>query len=207
MPNVGLSELLIVVVIALLVFGPNRLPEMARSLGRALRSLRQTAADASRELGIDDLRRDVEDLKDVAGKRMDMRTALGLEDLPDKPFDEPAEPYVPLDGVADAPAPAAAAPTAAAEPADSGAAKKPARRKAAPRRRAVMTEPSEAVPSAAPDAADSAHGDKPARPKAAPRRRAGDKAADESAVRPRARRASTKSDASARTDAEEKPST
>jgi sec-independent protein translocase protein TatA len=40
MPDIGLPELLVILVIALLVFGPSRVPEMGRSLGRALREFR-----------------------------------------------------------------------------------------------------------------------------------------------------------------------
>ena len=38
MGNLGLSELLVIFVIALLVIGPKRLPEVARALGQAARA-------------------------------------------------------------------------------------------------------------------------------------------------------------------------
>ena len=38
MGNLGLSELLLIGVVALLVIGPRRLPELAHGLGRALKS-------------------------------------------------------------------------------------------------------------------------------------------------------------------------
>ena len=38
MGNLGLSELLVIFVVALLVIGPRRLPEVARGLGQALRA-------------------------------------------------------------------------------------------------------------------------------------------------------------------------
>lgn len=38
--NIGLPEIVIVLVIALLVFGPKRLPELGRSLGRGIREFR-----------------------------------------------------------------------------------------------------------------------------------------------------------------------
>lgn len=34
--NIGFPELIVVLVIALLVFGPSKIPEIARSLGRAI---------------------------------------------------------------------------------------------------------------------------------------------------------------------------
>jgi len=41
--DVGLQELLVIFVIALLVFGPQRLPELGRMIGRALRELRRAS--------------------------------------------------------------------------------------------------------------------------------------------------------------------
>ncbi len=35
-PNIGLPEILVVLVIALIVFGPKRLPELGKSLGKGI---------------------------------------------------------------------------------------------------------------------------------------------------------------------------
>ena len=40
MPNIGPLELVVVLIIALIVFGPKRLPELGRSLGRGIREFR-----------------------------------------------------------------------------------------------------------------------------------------------------------------------
>ena len=42
MPNVGPLEIVIVLIIALIVLGPKKLPEAARSLGRGWRELRDS---------------------------------------------------------------------------------------------------------------------------------------------------------------------
>jgi sec-independent protein translocase protein TatA len=39
-PNVGPLEIVVVLIIALIVFGPRRVPELGRSVGRGIRELR-----------------------------------------------------------------------------------------------------------------------------------------------------------------------
>jgi sec-independent protein translocase protein TatA len=41
-PNIGIWEILLVLLVALLVFGPKRLPEMGRSLGRGMREFKDS---------------------------------------------------------------------------------------------------------------------------------------------------------------------
>jgi TatA/E family protein of Tat protein translocase len=47
---VGWQEILLILVLALLVFGPRRLPELGRTLGRALAEFRRATADLKRTL-------------------------------------------------------------------------------------------------------------------------------------------------------------
>ena len=49
MPQIGPLELLTVGVIALIVFGPHKLPEIARSIGRAMSELRRMATEVKDE--------------------------------------------------------------------------------------------------------------------------------------------------------------
>jgi sec-independent protein translocase protein TatA len=49
MPNVGPFELAIVLIIALVVFGPKRLPELGRSLGKGIREFRGSVSGESHE--------------------------------------------------------------------------------------------------------------------------------------------------------------
>ena len=44
MPNIGLPELMIVLVIALIVLGPKKLPEVGRSLGKGMREFKDSIA-------------------------------------------------------------------------------------------------------------------------------------------------------------------
>lgn len=54
--NLGLSELLVLAVLVLVFFGPRRIPEVARTVGGALREFRRGWNEIRREL--DDLERD-----------------------------------------------------------------------------------------------------------------------------------------------------
>ncbi len=49
MGNLGLSELVVIVVVALLAIGPKRLPEVARGLGDALRSFQNALKGSSKD--------------------------------------------------------------------------------------------------------------------------------------------------------------
>ena len=40
MGRIGFSEILLIVVVALLLFGPNKLPEIGRALGNAIREFK-----------------------------------------------------------------------------------------------------------------------------------------------------------------------
>ncbi len=42
MPNIGPMEIAIVLIIALIVFGPKRLPELGKSLGRGIQEFKGT---------------------------------------------------------------------------------------------------------------------------------------------------------------------
>ena len=62
-PNVGLPELGIVLVIALVVFGPKRLPEMGQKLGHALREFRSATSEIRSQIGADEIADSVKDIK------------------------------------------------------------------------------------------------------------------------------------------------
>jgi sec-independent protein translocase protein TatA len=54
MPNIGPLELVIVFVIALIVLGPKRLPEVGRSIGSSMREFKDAISGDKREDDDDD---------------------------------------------------------------------------------------------------------------------------------------------------------
>ncbi len=49
MPNVGAPELIVILVIALLVLGPKKLPEVGRSVGRGMREFKESLSGNDRD--------------------------------------------------------------------------------------------------------------------------------------------------------------
>lgn len=48
--GIGFPELLVILVLALIVLGPQRLPELARTLGRVVGALKRVADDAQAQV-------------------------------------------------------------------------------------------------------------------------------------------------------------
>lgn len=48
--NLGMPEILVILLIALLLFGPKKLPELGRSLGQSIREFKRGAQEIREEL-------------------------------------------------------------------------------------------------------------------------------------------------------------
>ena len=72
--DIGLGEIIALAVIALIVFGPDRLPKAAAQGGKAIRQLREMAANARKELGdsagLDTITEELRSLQDLHPKRI-----------------------------------------------------------------------------------------------------------------------------------------
>lgn len=53
--RIGLWEILLVLVVALIIFGPNKLPEMGRSIGNGLKEFRKATRDLKDSISLDNL--------------------------------------------------------------------------------------------------------------------------------------------------------
>ena len=69
MPNIGPTELIIVLVIVLLIFGPKRLPGLGKQLGSGMREFKDSISGKGG--------RDDEDDDDTAADRRKTEAALG----------------------------------------------------------------------------------------------------------------------------------
>ena len=59
--GIGTWELILILVLALIVLGPTKLPEVARLVGSNLAKLRQVADEVKREINLDQIKSELED--------------------------------------------------------------------------------------------------------------------------------------------------
>ena len=88
--GIGIPELMLILVIALIVFGPERLPEIGRSLGKAVQDFRQLSAgftsewqELSRELeeATAEVKREVKGMEaEIQGLGDDIEKVAQIED-------------------------------------------------------------------------------------------------------------------------------
>jgi len=54
MPSLGLPELIVILVIALVVFGPKKLPDVGRALGSSINEFKKAAKEITKDIDKDE---------------------------------------------------------------------------------------------------------------------------------------------------------
>ena len=69
MPSLGLPELIIIGVIALLIFGPKKLPELGKGLGKSIKDFKDAMSEKSApEEDLEKMRKEQEKAKEHVSK-------------------------------------------------------------------------------------------------------------------------------------------
>ena len=77
--GIGLPELIIIMVVALIIIGPSKLPDLAKALGKGMAEFRKATQDIKESLDLDqDFEEVKEELSDAIG---DVNRPLDVEDL------------------------------------------------------------------------------------------------------------------------------
>jgi len=121
--GIGVTELGIILVVALLVFGPKRLPELARMLGRGMGEFRRASNELRQSLALDDLQSDLRRGLDQSGRihkpvSPPDRPAQAGDDLASQGASDPAK-QADSDGASDPASESASAADAASPPNES----------------------------------------------------------------------------------------
>ena len=82
--GIGMPELIVILAIALIVIGPKKLPDLAKSLGRAMREFKKATSEFKESIEIDDeikelkdAKKSFDDLSDEVRESMDVTKGLG----------------------------------------------------------------------------------------------------------------------------------
>ncbi|MBY0400286.1 twin-arginine translocase TatA/TatE family subunit [Myxococcota bacterium] len=80
--GIGPMELVVIVVVALLIFGPQKLPEFARTIGKGLAEFRRASNDLRQTLALDELQNDLRKTMTDATRASASRPAQAGDTLP-----------------------------------------------------------------------------------------------------------------------------
>jgi sec-independent protein translocase protein TatA len=88
--SIGMPELIIILVIALIIFGPRKLPELGKSLGRSLNEFKKASTDLQNTL---EQEIKIEEQKEAATKaKQEEKTASAAFDVDRSNDDDQAPP-------------------------------------------------------------------------------------------------------------------
>ena len=101
--GIGMPEMILILAIALIVIGPKKLPDLAKSLGRAMNEFKKATREIKDSMDIDgdlkDVRKSFDDLN------ADVRDAVDLNPLKSAKSETPAEDAPPEDRLPEDPPP------------------------------------------------------------------------------------------------------
>ncbi len=82
--GIGMPEMILILAIALIVIGPKKLPDLAKSLGRAMREFKRATSEFKESIEIDDeikelkdVKKSFDDLSDEVRENLDVTKGLG----------------------------------------------------------------------------------------------------------------------------------
>ena len=89
--SIGMPELIIILVIALIIFGPRKLPELGKSLGRSLNEFKRASTDLQNTL---EQEIKLEEQKEAAAKTEQAAPAHTVRRAPAPRLIRPARPWL-----------------------------------------------------------------------------------------------------------------
>ncbi len=82
--GIGFGEILLILIVALMIFGPGKLPEIARTIGRFSRNLKKMSSDFTSAMAKEiDMEEEQKNLKKMSTDlKADLTAGLSLQDPP-----------------------------------------------------------------------------------------------------------------------------
>lgn len=76
--GIGIQELILILVVALIVFGPKQLPEVAKSIGRGIREIKKITSEVSDITNLDSSEKST--IKPISPSRQEVKMVIKEED-------------------------------------------------------------------------------------------------------------------------------
>ena len=90
--GVGMQEVIVILVVALIVIGPKKLPDLARALGRAIGEFKRAADDLKEDLDINGLKEERDRLvQEISRARAAQDVTPPIDAQPAAPANAPEE--------------------------------------------------------------------------------------------------------------------
>ncbi len=105
--GIGMPEMFLILAIALIVIGPKKLPDLAKSLGRAFGEFKKATAELKETMELDtdftDIKNTFEDIDDHIKEKTDTRVGheAADENDPDQPEEKKAAPESDVEDIED----------------------------------------------------------------------------------------------------------
>jgi len=84
--NIGLPEMLVILAIALIVFGPNKLPDLAKAFGKAMREFKKATEEVK-----ESFREETKDLEEIRSNISQDNLLTDLAEALEEPPESPSE--------------------------------------------------------------------------------------------------------------------
>jgi TatA/E family protein of Tat protein translocase len=88
--GIGMPEMILILAVALIVIGPKKLPDLAKSLGKAMGEFKKATSDLKESMQIDTELKEVKSAFDDIGKEAIGRPSQAAAETEEKPADEAA---------------------------------------------------------------------------------------------------------------------
>ncbi len=83
MLGIGMQEIVIILIVALIIIGPKKLPDLARALGRAMGEFRRAADDLKDNLDIDGMKAEKEKLmREITQNQLNLKKKSEADNPP-----------------------------------------------------------------------------------------------------------------------------
>jgi sec-independent protein translocase protein TatA len=76
--KIGLQELILILALALIIFGPRKLPEIGRSIGQGLREFKRATTEMQKSVSLDETEKE-EDSTQSSAARAENRPVVEVE--------------------------------------------------------------------------------------------------------------------------------